>query len=143
VFIKLEPSVAALDAMRVEGAGSAPINPGLDEFHAREHSNRLGYFIDEEQLAELRPEHASDALRGVPGVLVRPSGGIGNEVKIRGCTPLIWVDGLRAPGGELDDLVRGPDVAAIEIYSSLAGVPAQYADRRATCGTILVWLKSR
>ena len=50
---------------------------------------------------------------------------------------------MRARGAELDDVTRGGDVAAIEVYSSTAGVPAQYTDRSATCGTMLVWLKDR
>ena len=34
------------------------------------------------------------------------------------------------------------EVAAMEVYYSFAGVPSRYFDRTATCGTILVWLKS-
>lgn len=142
MFVKLDPSVAALDAVAVEGEGP-DVNTKLQEFYARAQSNHFGHFIDEEQLARIHPEQTSDALRAVPGVIVRPSRRIGNEVRIRGCAPLVWVDGLRAPGGELDELTRGADVAAMEIYSSIAGVPAQYTDRTATCGTILVWLKTR
>jgi hypothetical protein len=141
VFVKLDGAVAALGAVRIDEQG-VESDGRLGEFYARERSNHFGHFIDEAQLAEMRPEHTSDALRAVPGVVVRPSGGIGNVVKIRGCSPLVWVDGLRAPGGELDDLTRGPNVAAIEIYNSQAGVPAQYTDRTATCGTILVWQKT-
>jgi hypothetical protein len=142
LFVKLDQSVAALDAMSVEGEGP-DVNTKLREFYARAQSNHFGHFIDEQQLAQIHPQQTSDALRAVPGVVVRPSRRIGNEVRIRGCAPLVWVDGLRAPGGELDELTRGADVAAIEIYSSTAGVPAQYMDRTATCGTILVWLKVR
>jgi hypothetical protein len=140
VFIKLEESAAPIDGMTVDGEGEE-LNTKLREFYARAQSDHFGYFIDEQRLEQLRPEQTSDALRAVPGVLVRPAR-IGNTVKIRGCSPLVWVDGLRAPNGELDDLTRGSDVAAIEIYTSQAGVPAQYTDRTATCGTILVWLKS-
>jgi hypothetical protein len=50
---------------------------------------------------------------------------------------------MRTPGVEIDDVAHGNDLAALEIYSSLIGVPPQYADRTATCGTILVWLKTR
>jgi hypothetical protein len=140
VFVKLEQSVAAIDGMTIDGEGEET-NTRLREFYARAQNNHFGYFIDQQQLLKLHPQQTSDALRAVPGVLVRPAR-IGNTVKIRGCSPLVWVDGLRAPNGELDDLTRGADVAAIEIYTSLAGVPAQYTDRTATCGTILVWLKS-
>jgi hypothetical protein len=144
MFVQLE---------RVRPTSIAPVNideaapdhgsDQLAEFYGRERTNHMGHFLDEAKLEELHPEHTSDALRAVPGVLVRPARRIGNTVRIRGCAPLIWVDGLRAAGAELDDVTRGPDVAAIEVYTSMAGVPAQYTDRSATCGTILVWLKVR
>ncbi|MEO6878622.1 MAG: TonB-dependent receptor, partial [Gemmatimonadaceae bacterium] len=117
VFVTLDEAVAALDPVSVDVEGPET-NTKLREFYARERSNHFGYFLDEEQLAEIHPEQTSDALRAVPGVLVRPSRRIGNEVRIRGCSPLVWVDGLRAPNGELDELTRGSDVAAMEIYNS-------------------------
>lgn len=114
----------------------------LQEFRRHARANRLGYFIDEQQMSAIHVQFASEALRRVPGVTIRPSGGIGNQVRIRGCAPLVWVDGQRTPGAELDEVTHGNDVAALEIYRSLSGVPAEYADRRATCGTILAWLKT-
>lgn len=116
---------------------------GLAEFRERAASNHAGHFLDEALMRDLHPQLASDALRRVPGVVVRPGSGIGNIVRIRGCAPLIWVNGQRARGAELDDVARGGDVAAVEVYSSIAGVPARYADRSATCGTVLVWLRTR
>jgi hypothetical protein len=113
----------------------------LVEFHRHARSNPLGYFVDEQQMAALHTEYASEALRRVPGVVVRPSGRIGNQVRIRGCAPLVWVDRQRVPGAELDEVAHGGDVAAIEVYRSLSGVPAEFTDRTAVCGTIVVWLK--
>jgi hypothetical protein len=144
IFISLDPVIDVLDAVNVGGDSTArTLSPHLIEFYARARSSHLGYFLDEQKLKELRPEYTSDALRMVPGVVVRPSGRIGNDVKIRGCAPLVWVDGLRATGAQVDDVTHGSDVAAIEVYESTAGVPPQYTDRTATCGTILVWLKDR
>ncbi len=142
MFVALERTTVAIAPVRIDGEAPEQ-NYQLREFYARARSNHFGHFLDEEQLDELHPENTSDALRGVPGVVVRPGRRIGNTVRIRGCAPLIWVDGLRAPNAELDDVTRGVDVAAIEVYSSQAGVPVQYTDRSATCGTILVWLKVR
>jgi outer membrane receptor for monomeric catechols len=94
----------------------------------------------------------SDVLRKVPGVVVRPGSRMGNVVRLRNCAssvsegrgaPLVWVDGVRIPNTEVDDAARVADVAGIEIYPSLAGVPATYFDRSASCGTILIWTKSR
>jgi hypothetical protein len=143
LLIALERSMNKLDTMQVEAQGAGPMSAQLSEFYARARANHFGHFIDERQLGEIQPQFASDALRGVPGVTVRPARRIGNEVRIRGCAPLVWVGGMRAPGVEIDDVAHGNDLAALEIYSSLTGVPPQFADRTATCGTILVWLKTR
>ena len=67
---------------------------------------------------------------------------MGNVLLLRGCAPLVWVDGVRVPGAQLDEVAPPEDVAGIEIYNSFAGIPARYFDRTATCGTILVWLRT-
>jgi hypothetical protein len=141
VLVKLHPVVNTLDPVHIAGSPPEALSPWLQAFHERQANNRFGHFVDEEDLDRLRPEHASDALRGIAGVLVAPGRRIGNQVLIRGCAPLIWVNGLRAVGAQIDDVVAGSDVAALEVYNSFAGVPAQFLDRSATCGTILVWLK--
>lgn len=142
-FVTLDPAIAALDAVRIDDVAPDDRSPQLRAFYGRARANHFGHFLDERTLEELHPEHTSDALRGVPGVVVRPSRRIGNEVRIRGCAPLVWVNGVRNPHAELDDVSHGNDVAAIEVYSSAAGVPAEFFDRTASCGTILVWLKDR
>lgn len=127
-------SVIAVDT--ADDAASA----NLRAFYARERAGGMGYYIDEQRMDALQPATASEALRVVPGVvLVHPARALGTQVRIRGCAPLIWIDGQRVVGAELDEVARAADVAAMEVYSSQAGVPAAYADRTATCGTILVW----
>ncbi len=143
LFVKLDPAPVDLPTVLVNANGDEIAGSQLAEFYARAQRNHFGHFLDEKAMNELHPDFASEALRTIPGVSVRPSRRAGNIVKIRGCSPFIYVDGLRAAGAELDDVVQGSSVAAMEIYSSQAGVPPQYADRRATCGTILVWLKNR
>jgi carboxypeptidase family protein/TonB-dependent receptor-like protein len=143
VFIKLDAVADKLGTVYVDDGAPDTRDPNLREFYSREQANKLGYFIDENTMRALRPEFASEALRRIPGVVVRPSRRFGNDVRIRGCAPLVWIDGVRSSGAQIDDVVSGASVAAMEIYSSLAGVPPQYMDRSATCGTILVWLKSR
>jgi hypothetical protein len=143
VFVKLDAVADKLGTIYVDDAAPDTRDPDLREFYRRAQSNKLGYYIDENTMRALRPEFASEALRRVPGVVIRPSRRFGNDVRIRGCAPLVWIDGVRSPGAQIDDLVSGASVAAMEIYSSLAGVPPEYMDRSATCGTILVWLKSR
>jgi hypothetical protein len=154
VFVTLEPSVARLSPVLIaDDSESILPDPRLVAFYERSRTNNFGHFISEAMLAKMRPHHASEALRSVPGVLIRPSRRIGNMVRLRGCGvpgessdrvgPLVWVDGVRMPGAELDEVTQGSDLAAIEIYNSYAGIPAQFFDRSAVCGTILVWTKNR
>lgn len=156
VFVTLEPTAANLDTVLVDDvADPESRDPRLIAFRERAATNSFGHYVTEEMIARLRPNHASDALRSISGVLVRSAGPtrVGNIVRLRGCGardqrpertgPLVWVDGVRLPGAELDEVASGPDVAAIEVYNSFAGVPPQYLDRTAVCGTILVWTKVR
>ncbi|HVX41160.1 MAG TPA: carboxypeptidase regulatory-like domain-containing protein [Gemmatimonadaceae bacterium] len=156
VFVKLDPHATVLNGVRVqddEDSTADGYNVRLMGFYERERTNNFGHYIDPEDIARMHPQYPSQVLRDVPGVLIKPTGRIGNIVRLRECGvpgespektgPLIWIDGVRMPGAELDEAILGSDIAAIEVYNSFAGIPAQYFDRSAVCGTILVWTKSR
>jgi hypothetical protein len=155
VDVVLQPNHAHLDTVVVNDAPpSDRPNPRLVAFNDRAATNSFGHYLTEAMLAKLRPQHASEALRTVSGIIIRPAASrVGNIVRLRGCGirgssaervgPLVWVDGVRLPGAEIDDVTAGMDIAGIEVYNSFAGVPAQYLDRTAVCGTILVWTKHR
>jgi hypothetical protein len=156
VSIRMEPSVATLERVVVDDTAppNEPPNPRLVGFNERLRTNSFGHYVTPEMLAKLRPQNASEALRELPGVITRPAmKSIGNIVRLRGCGvrgqspekvgPLVWLDGVRLVGAEIDEVTSGMDIAAIEVYNSFAGVPAQYFDRSAVCGTILVWSKHR
>jgi hypothetical protein len=155
VFVKLEPMATTLGTVRIddESDDAIAMDARLRGFYDRSQSNNFGRYIDEAALLKLHSQFISEALRRVPGVTIKPSRRIGNVVRLRNCGvnlesnehigPLIWVDGVRMPGAELDEVAQANDVAAVEIYNSYAGIPAQYFDRSATCGTILVWTKGR
>ena len=153
VFVTLDPMAAKLDAVNVDDDGGSAPDALLAGFYERARTNSFGHYIGPEAFAKFRPQWVSDALRNVPGVVVKPTKRIGNSVRIRGCGvpgespeavgPLVWLDGVRMPGAELDEVAQAPDVGAIEIYNSFAGIPAQFFDRSAVCGTILIWTRSR
>ncbi|HEY9226442.1 MAG TPA: carboxypeptidase regulatory-like domain-containing protein [Gemmatimonadaceae bacterium] len=155
VTVTLDPAVARLETVIVDDTVTkVPPNPRLVGFNERLKTNSFAHFVTPEMLAKMRPQHASEALRELPGVITRPATGrIGNIVRLRGCGthgvssekvgPLVWLDGVRLVGAEIDEVTQGMDIAAIEVYNSFAGVPAQYFDRTAVCGTILVWTKHR
>ncbi|HEX4682504.1 MAG TPA: carboxypeptidase regulatory-like domain-containing protein [Gemmatimonadaceae bacterium] len=141
VLVTLDPMAAEIDGMSVNDT-LRDHDERLRAFDERRATNDFAHFVDADAIARRRPQYISEMLRTVPGVSVSPSR-LGYSVKLRGCAPLVWVDGVRIPGVQLDDVARPADIAGLEIYNSFAGIPAQYFDRSATCGTILVWTRAR
>jgi len=139
--VVLLPVAEELDEVHV--AASLPPSK-LRGFYERSRQNRtFARFLTQDQIQKLSPGAASELLRTVPGVRLASNQSGGNVIRIRGCQPMVWVDDQRVPGAELDDLIVPSDIAAIEVYASSAGIPAQYLDRgNRLCGLILVWTKS-
>jgi hypothetical protein len=123
---------------------SASSHGRLSGFYERKQQlGTFGRFLDQEEIRRIGPRNASDLLRKVPGVSFAASPNGGNTIRMRGCQPMVRVDDQRVPGAELDELVLPTDIAAIEVYSSAAGIPAQYVERgNRLCGLILVWTKT-
>lgn len=117
----------------------------LREFYQRRQERAtFGRFLDSEEIRRRGAVNASDLFRTVPGVSIKnnPAAG-GNAIRIRNCQPMVWLDGQRAPGAELDEVIRPEEIAAIEFYPSAAGTPPQYLEREnRLCGLILVWTKT-
>jgi hypothetical protein len=124
------------------------VTPRPDErlrgFYERKALRRgFARFLEYGEIGRLAPRSPSDLFRSVPGITIRAASWGGSTIRIRGCQPMVWVDGLRVPGAELDEVVRPSDIAGIEFYPSAAGIPAQYMDpSNRLCGVILVWTRS-
>ena len=116
----------------------------LHEFYERKRQRAaFGRFLEQHEIRRLGPTHPSDLFRSVPGIVIRSATG-GNTIRIRDCQPMVWLDGQRVPGAELDEVIQPSDIAAIEFYSSNAGTPAQYLERgNRLCGLILVWTRTQ
>jgi hypothetical protein len=142
VEIVLLPVAVELDSISV----SANPQGRLREFYQRRRQRAMfAHFLDSEDIRRRGPANASDLFRSVPGISIRsnPAAG-GNAIRIRNCQPMVWLDGQRAPGTELDEVIRPEEIAAIEFYPSSAGTPAQYLEREnRLCGLILVWTKTQ
>lgn len=142
VEIVLLPVVVELDSVSV----SANPQGRLREFYQRRQQRAMfAHFLDSEDIRRRRPTNASDLFRSVPGVSIKNNPAVGgNAIRIRNCQPMVWLDGQRSPGAELDEVIRPEEIAAIEFYPSSAGTPAQYLERgNRLCGLILVWTKSQ
>lgn len=136
--IVLATAVAALEGIEV----STERDPLLAGFYARQKTNNFGHYLDRDAIEATHAQRPSESLRGVPGVMLLPSSRVGNLVRFRNCRPTIWLDGIRVHDAELDEVAMLDDVAAIEIYKSLAGLPQQFIDRTNPCGGILVWSRN-
>ena len=137
--VLLQAAPVELASVEVE----AQSTPAMKDFDERRRKRGTGRFIDRAEILKQRPTFTSDLLLRFPGMLVRP-GRIGNNVRVRGCRPSVWLDGVQAQGAELDDVTRPSDIEGIEVYSSWSGVPPQFADRGGrNCGAILVWTRIR
>lgn len=116
----------------------------LAEFEAHKGNPSFGRFFEQEEIEKRRGGRISDLFRSVPGVSVTALNGLGNSIRVRGCQPTLWVDGIRVPGTEVDEVANPTDIAAIEVYISAAGVPAEYRDRDTrACGVIVLWSRVR
>lgn len=56
------------------------------------------------------------------------------------CDPAIWIDGGISDMDMLRELTKD-EIGLIEVYTSAAGAPMQYAGSRTNCGLVLVWRK--
>jgi len=116
----------------------------LREFYEHKQQRAsFGRFLEQHDIRRLGPINPSDLFRTVPGVVISTASG-GNTIRIRGCQPMVWVDGQRVPGAELDEVIHPSEIAAIEFYPSNAGIPAQYLERgNRLCGSVLVWTRTQ
>ncbi|HEY8831411.1 MAG TPA: carboxypeptidase-like regulatory domain-containing protein [Gemmatimonadaceae bacterium] len=115
----------------------------LLEFYQRKGNNTFAKFFDSKDIQKRNPFYLSEMVSTISGANIS-SKGAGNRILLRGCQPMVWLDGMRAPGAELDDVARPGDVAGMEVYPSNAGLPPEYQDRNnRMCGAIMVWTKNQ
>jgi hypothetical protein len=112
----------------------------LREFYERKSKSGWGSFIDREQIERRNPARMSDMLRTMPGVRLFTTRNGRTIVRLRGCAPTLWLDGMPLRGTEIDDIVFPMDVAGVEVYRGSAGTPPQFMDING-CGAIVVWTR--
>lgn len=112
-------------------------------YDRKQQRGSFGKFLERHEILRLGPTNSSDLFRTVPGVVIGAGSG-GNTIRIRGCQPMVWIDGQRVPGAELDEVIQPSGIAAIEFYPSSAGIPAQFLERQnRLCGLLLVWTRTQ
>jgi len=141
--IALEPLVVtALRDRRLELRGF---------YDRRTSGERLGqgFFFERVELEKRTLADVTSLFRELPGVEVRCSGSRNCRVgstRRTGCTQMdVYVNGSLVIGDSrmdpvgIDELVRPADIAAMEVYTSAASVPADFSGMTGRCGAIVIW----
>lgn len=148
VVVELEPTARKLEGVSVTGT------PIQRERWMREFDQRralgLGVFVTRDDIEARNSSRLSDVLRDRRGVHVVRLGTQRYGVRFatftgsRGsaCQPDVYVDGARAHGLEVDDLLAST-IEAVELYDTFATVPMQFAHQANSipCGTIVIWTR--
>jgi hypothetical protein len=120
----------------------------LASFYRHRHAG-IGHFLDRKEIEAKRVQRLSDILRRIPGMRLTPDR-MGGRSTLRSsrsgggrdCPPDIWIDGVRAPGLNIDDVPLG-DVEALEVYGGPAGLPPEMNSRlgNPACGVVVIWTR--
>jgi Carboxypeptidase regulatory-like domain/TonB-dependent Receptor Plug Domain len=133
----LETIATEVDPVTVQSS-----NGRLSEFYDHKNQNKFGHFFDRSDIDRQNPRVVSELFRTVPGASMSAGQGTGNQLLLRGCRPLVWVNGVRTQNLEVDDVAAPSEVEGIEVYPSWAGTPGQYMDREnRACGTVIIWTR--
>ena len=119
----------------------------LSDFY-RHRQNGQGFYFDRQQIEERRVQRLTDLLRRMSGVRVFPDRNGRLLVRMsrtsgaRDCPPDFWIDGVRAPFLNADDIPLG-DVEALEVYRGHSALPPEYLSRSGNpqCGAIVIWTR--
>ena len=166
VRVTLPTLKAVLDTMKVSASRNAYSN--FRSFEERRRIGQ-GRFVTATDIARRRPIVTSELLRSVQGVYLdhimdgdtisafasRPPGAavtqesiLDQRIVMRGlfaerCVPTIYLNDRRLENftaGDLDALVRPPDIIGIEVYSP-STVPPRFQPAMSGCGSIVIWRK--
>ncbi len=148
--VELRSGVARLETSRISGksltASLAHIRKG---FESRSKTG-AGVYLDHADIVRMNPALPSELFRTMNGLTVSPGSGGNNvfmsaagNVRTRSpvCQPLIFLDGARTEGAQIDALVIPTDLRAIEVYPRGELAPAQYRTLNG-CGALVIWTKT-
>jgi hypothetical protein len=146
VRIVLVPAVTRLDTVTVTAA-QLRHQLWMAEFEERRQRG-VGAFITRREIEARNSSRPSDVVRTIPGVrLVRTPSGTGIRFPSSGsgrrdCPPMMWIDGQRVPGMEID-VLNLRDIEALELYQGPSTTPLRFSigSSGTSCGTVVVWTR--
>lgn len=146
VAVTLEAQAAVLDAIAVNQVERRR-RAWIEDFHRRRVQG-IGTYVTRGDIRARSATKPSDLFRNSPGVrIVRDKGLRVNVTATQinanlDCPPLLWIDGQKAHGLELDDIPMH-DIEGIELYNGPATTPMQFSGTAGarSCGTIVIWTR--
>jgi hypothetical protein len=158
--IVLEPGAYELPDVEVTARAAKPLEYAAttkyDDFFRRR-ANGFGHYLTREQIERRHAFRTANLLSGIPSVrlIFRHSGISGTDVIFSRCSRVgVWIDGfpqrvsdIRVRTGEMTpsvvgeylDRVRPSEIAAIEVYTGPAELPAEFLSD--TCAAIVIWTR--
>ncbi|MFV1988408.1 MAG: carboxypeptidase regulatory-like domain-containing protein [Gemmatimonadota bacterium] len=157
ITARLDPQAIALEPIAVE-ISTRPVWLENRGFYRRQELS-LGQFVTPEMIKRRSFARFSEVLQAVPGLIVRTicSPRCFQQIGMAGatqggCIPTFYMDGRTMhvrpaprssrfePEGliDLDALATPHDLAAVEVYRSIAETPPEFFGR---CGSIVIWTK--
>ncbi|HJQ11805.1 MAG TPA: TonB family protein [Gemmatimonadaceae bacterium] len=135
---QIAPVVVHAERIRYQGR--------LAGYYERLERHSSGVFIDRKELDKRNYKSLTQVLSQTPGISAGRIVAGGGSVRLRGrkCPPLVWIDGVPAPAGELDlDGFPVSTIQGIEVYLGATSAPSDYVMPQglSNCGTILIWSK--
>jgi Carboxypeptidase regulatory-like domain len=111
-----------------------------------ERKSGWGTLMSAEDVNARHPQRTTDLFQTIAGVKVnRDAGGSLMVTGRGGCVMALFINGFPAPqlsGSSIDDNVNSLEIAGLEVYNGIAGVPADLTMGPANpCGTIAIWTK--
>jgi hypothetical protein len=142
--ITLVALVALLRPIEV-AASEMRLRENIEDFYRRL-ARGVGQYVTRDDIEKRWGGKPSDMLRNTSGIrFVKVPAGRGvrfpfTSINRRDCPPMIWIDGQKAPGLEIDEVPLG-DVEGIELYNGPSTTPMQFSQVTSanTCGTIVIW----
>jgi len=143
VAVRLMPIAARLEPIVVRGE-RINYTGRLAGYYQRLERKTTGYFITREQIDRENPRRLKELLRHIPGITEVRGRGRSSGIRMRGrsCSPLVWMDGVPMPAGEVDlDSFSPNTLQGVELYLGSTTAPVRYTYTRdaSSCGTILLW----
>ena len=142
VTIQLTPVASLLNPVLVSATRGA-YKGRLAGYYQRLERRSGGYFIPRNAIEKKGHKNLSQLLRTVPGInaFALKSGGGTVRMRSRTCRPLVWMDGVPMPAGEVDlDAFPVSTLHGVEVYPAASNTPQDLVlGGTPGCGTIALW----